>query len=72
MSEVDEIKAAALRHGDRVLQTYYALWDKHNPVSDDEQAAIEPMTVDALEAEIGDLTPEVVDYVIFERSPVIV
>jgi hypothetical protein len=68
-ARVRRIKATALLHCDKIHDTYYALWDKHNPQTDNEQAEIEPMTVDALEAEIGELAAEAVDYVIFGNLP---
>jgi hypothetical protein len=68
---VERVKAAATPAvRELITTTYYRIWDECNPQTDDEQAEIEPATVWQLEGKLGELTPELVDYVIFDNEPV--
>jgi hypothetical protein len=62
-------KAADPKVNELIKTTYYRLWDEHKPDTDDEQATIEPMTVESLEGQLGEMTADLVDLVIFGNEP---
>jgi hypothetical protein len=64
-----KVKAADPAVRDLITTTYYRIWDESQPKTDDEQADIEPETIDELEPTLGEMTVHLVDLVIFQNLP---